>query len=64
MDLEMVKAIVEWLVPKTTFDVHSLHELVSFYRKFMRNLNKICSIPLTDMKKGEFKWIFFCTKWI
>lgn len=30
MDVEKVKAIVEWLIPKSTFEVRSFHGLAIF----------------------------------
>ena len=58
MDLEKVKAILEWSAPRFATEVRSFHGLVSFYRKFIKNFSGICA-PLTDTIRGdrkEFKW--------
>ena len=58
MDLEKVKAILEWPTPRSTTKVRSFHGLVSFYRKFIKNFSGICA-PLTYTIRGdrkEFKW--------
>ena len=58
MDLEKVKAILEWSIPRSVTEVRSFHGLASFYRKFIRGFSSICG-PLTDTMRGdrkEFKW--------
>ena len=35
MDLEKVKAIVEWPTPRSVTELSSFHRVVSFYRKFI-----------------------------
>ena len=59
MDLEKVKAILEWPTPKSVIQVRSFHGLASFYRKFIRGFSSICG-PLTKTMREdrkEFKWI-------
>ena len=56
MDPKTLKEILEWHVPKSTFEGHTFHGLGIFYRKFINNFSGICA-PLTAfMRKGEFKW--------
>ena len=58
MDLEKVKAILEWPTPRSVIEVRSFHELDTFYKKFIRIFSSICG-PLTETMRGdrkEFKW--------
>ena len=64
MDPEKVKAILEWPTPRSATEVRSFHGLVSFYRKFIKNLSGIYA-PLTDTIRGdrkEFKWTTTTTR--
>ena len=59
MDLEKIKAIIEWPSPRSVFEVRSFHVLASFYRKFIRNFSKI-NAPIIDTinkDRQPFKWI-------
>jgi len=56
MDLEKVKAILEWVSPRNILEVRSFHGLDTFYRKFIQNF---CSIvaPIKYCTKGKtFTW--------
>jgi hypothetical protein len=59
MDPEKVRAIREWLLPSSIFEVRSFHGLVSFYRKFIKNFSGICAPMMETMKKKHksFSWI-------
>ena len=54
MDLEKVKAILEWPTPRSATKVKSFHGLAIFYRKFIRGFSSICE-PLTETMRGARK---------
>eukprot|EP00253_Pinus_taeda_P010306 PITA_10306 len=58
MDPKKIVVIVNWLSPKSLFEVRSFHKLVSFYRKFIRNFSEICTPMLDTIKKASlpFCW--------
>jgi hypothetical protein len=58
MDLKKVRAIKEWPLPRSMFEVRIFHGLASFYRNFIRDFNGICA-PMMDTVKTmhqSFKW--------
>ena len=56
MNLEKVKVILEWPIPRSTTEVRSFHGLASFYRKFIRkfirNFSSICAPLIETMRRG------------
>lgn len=53
MDPEKVETIVSWPSLKNLFEVRSFHGLASFYRKFIKNLSKICAAMLDTIQKAS-----------
>lgn len=51
MDLENIKAIMEWPSPKSIFEVRSFHGIASFYKKFIKNFSKI-NAPIIETIEG------------
>lgn len=52
-DLDKIKAIIDWPLPKTIHEIWSFHGLVAFIFNFGTIMT-----PITDcMKKVEFNWI-------
>ena len=57
IDLEKIRAIVEWLAPKNIRDVRSFHSLVTFYHRFVKGFGSIVT-PIIDCihKKVFDQW--------
>jgi hypothetical protein len=57
MDEEKVKAIRDWLTPKSVSEVMGFHGLASFYKRFVKEFSTIV-VPLIEIVKKSigFKW--------
>ena len=57
MDLEKVKAVLEWPTPENVSEVRSFHGLASFYSKFIKHFNEVCNVMTVTMRgdKKEFR---------
>ena len=57
MDPAKVKAVTEWLAPKTLKEVRGFIGFANFYRRFIKGFSKICG-PLHDLTKKDtpFRW--------
>jgi len=52
VDLEKVKAIMDWLVPKSAHDVRSFMGLEGYYYKFVEGFSRIAKPIITLQRKG------------
>jgi hypothetical protein len=61
VDLEKIRAILEWLVPKDVEDIRSFMGITGYYRRFIEGFSKI-AYPITSLqKKGtKFNWSQKC----
>ena len=57
VDLEKIRAIEDWMVPKDVTDVRSFMGITSYYRRFIEGFSRIKN-PITSLqKKGKkFDW--------
>jgi len=56
VDLEKIKAIQEWPIPKSVRDICSFHGLASFYRRFVPNFSTLAS-PLNELVKKDTPFV-------
>ena len=56
VDMEKIRAILEWLRPKSLTKLRGFIGISTYYRKFVKGFSKLNS-PLTDLtKKYAFQW--------
>jgi len=57
LELEKVRAIVEWETPRNVDEVVSFMGLVGYYRRFIRNFLQIAYPIISLQRKGKrFEW--------
>ena len=54
VDLNKIKAIMEWKIPKTLKNLRGFLGLTGYYRKFARNNGRIVELLTTLTKKDAF----------
>jgi len=61
VDPEKIRAIMEWVAPKSVDEVRSFMGLAGYYRRFIKNFSQI-SYPTTSLqRKGKkFEWTKEC----
>ena len=56
VDLEKIRSIIEWPIPKSVHDIHRFYSLATFYGRFIRGFSSII-VPMTDyLRKDSFNW--------
>jgi hypothetical protein len=55
MDLEKVRAVVEWREPTNMKGVQSFLGFTNFYRRFIQDFSKITT-PLTELTRKDIPW--------
>ena len=55
LNLRMVKAIENWLIPKKVTELRSFLGLANYYRKFIKDYFRIAA-PLSNLLKKDHGW--------
>jgi len=58
LDLENIKTIMEWSVPKNVVDIRSFMGLSGYYQRFIQGFSKVAYLITSLQKKGR---TFNCT---
>lgn len=61
IDREKIRAILEWVVPRSVYEVRYYIGLAKYYRRFIKNISHIY-YPITSLqRKGKkFEWTQEC----
>ena len=63
VDLEKVKAVVEWTRPTSVFEIQSFLGLADYYRRFIEGFLKLSeSLTTLTRKNARFVWMDECEK--
>jgi hypothetical protein len=57
VDLDKIKAIMDWPTPKDVFAIRSFMGLEIYYRRFIKGFSKI-GFPITSLQKKGVKFIW------
>ena len=63
VDPNKIKAMMDWLIPKTLKNIRGFLVLTGYYRKFVRHYGIITTPLMTLTKKGSFSWTLEETKY-
>jgi hypothetical protein len=56
VDPNKIKAMMDWLIPKTLKNLRGFLGLIGYYHKFVQNYGRITSPLMTLTKKDAFSW--------
>jgi hypothetical protein len=56
VDPNKIKAMIDWLIPKTLKNLRGFLGLTSYYCKFVRNYERVATPVMALTKKDEFSW--------
>jgi hypothetical protein len=56
VDLNKIKAMMQWPIPKTLNNLRGFSELMSYYCKFVKNYDQIVAPSTSLLKKDSFCW--------
>jgi hypothetical protein len=62
VDPNKIKAMMDWLIPKTLKNLRGFLGLIGYYRKFVQNYGRIAAPLITLTKKDAFSWTPEATK--
>lgn len=61
VDLEKIKSIMEWPIPKDVADIRSSMRITGYYRRFIKGFSRIAYLITSLQKKGiRFTWSQKC----